>query len=580
MSSAVPATALFKEHFLGDNGKGFGKLQQKLISSIDATSELLDSFQLRIDIEQKYATALNSFAIKSLASHSGSVKSALERILTSTAAISKGHDTLSSTIRKELDAPFQAFRDSQRRLKKNVDAEHEKYFKSVEKDLVVVEKAKKEYVLRCREWSKANDLVTKATTDAMTKKKVDELHDKALKAKVEMERAEVDYRGSIAKYNSTQDQYDMKLVGIVDQIQRSEQDRVKLTKNALIAITNMQVQNLGVMASKIWIHQRKAVDIIDDAADNNQFIDTERTGSEHAPRLHFESFFASNSNEENGIKRSASSRSVYSGRSGQPARVSAAIQREASHIVLKEMQDRVATLQSEKEAIEREREEIKRELSSLQSTRTSTAISYTTGATSADSLLRDNADSALKSHRTSMAKIGLMSPASMSGGQSQRISRESSATVMIPNDVSIIESPEPESPSSVSSMADSANNTGRLNTKRSISPPLMEVTTRITPDDLASVWKLDDETSATFPIARRPRESSLTASEFSLMDRINFGDTQDFLNMINSNERNTTTSTSEIATISGGDRPSGLPASPDRPPSHKPPPPPPSACQR
>lgn len=70
----------------------------------------------------------------------------------------------------------------------------------------------------------------------MTKKEYEKIQERAIKAKKDMDSAEVEYKNAHKKYELAQDQWDEKMVTAAREIQKVENDRLELIKTSLAKV--------------------------------------------------------------------------------------------------------------------------------------------------------------------------------------------------------------------------------------------------------------------------------------------------------------------------------------------------------
>ncbi|KAJ3090771.1 proline-serine-threonine phosphatase interacting protein [Quaeritorhiza haematococci] len=312
MSSTLPLQ--FRDHFWSENEKGFAVLINKLTVSTEATRELTEFFQARTVAEDEYVKYLSRMLKDHvLKSEAGTVRSAMDKITSSTETFVRMHQQLANKIREDLETPVVGFRDRQRRLKKT---------------------AAKEYIGRCKDYVQINDKIGKSNQDGMHKKDWEKLQDKAVKLKIEMERSELELKATLIRLSQLQDAWEQKMSEIADLVQRSEETRIELTKQCLRKVLDVQYDLLHNMTGKVLDGMRKVCESIDVVADNNAFVQREKTGSEPPARLMFRSFFDSGGivapNESSRTINSAGAAAIGD-RYGSLADVSAVVYRVNKH---------------------------------------------------------------------------------------------------------------------------------------------------------------------------------------------------------------------------------------------------------
>ncbi|KND02025.1 uncharacterized protein SPPG_02529 [Spizellomyces punctatus DAOM BR117] len=282
----------FRDNFWADDGRGFSVLNNKLASSIECTKELAEMLSVRACFEEEYAKSMANMLKACCNKHdSGSVRIAGERITHLSNVIVNSHSQLAFKIRTDIEPPVLAFRQVQKRLKKTAEAEFEKFTKALDKNMANVQKASNIYAAKCRELIQANE---KASNNGGK----DRTQDKAVHCRIEMEQAEAEYKAAIARLDKMQDSWEEKMREIADQIEKSEQDRIEITKQTLRSLTDIQFELFAFAANRAMDGMRRAVDLIDPAADNDNFVVSCRTGSEPPARVKFQSYFSAANNTD------------------------------------------------------------------------------------------------------------------------------------------------------------------------------------------------------------------------------------------------------------------------------------------
>ncbi|TPX62227.1 hypothetical protein SpCBS45565_g07061 [Spizellomyces sp. 'palustris'] len=282
----------FRDNFWADDGRGFSVLNSKLASSIECTKELAEMLSVRACFEEEYAKSMANM-LKAYCNKydSGSVRIAGERITHLSNVIVNSHSQLAFKIRTDIEPPILTFRQVQKRLKKTAEAEFEKFSKALDKNMANVQKASNLYAVKCREMIQANE---KASSNGGK----DRAQDKAVHCRIEMEQAEAEYKAAIARLDKMQDSWEEKMREIADQIEKSEEDRIEITKQTLRSLTDIQFELFAFAANRAMDGMRRAVDLIDPAADNDNFVVSSRTGSEPPARVKFQSYFSAANNTD------------------------------------------------------------------------------------------------------------------------------------------------------------------------------------------------------------------------------------------------------------------------------------------
>ncbi|KAJ3123321.1 hypothetical protein HK098_002012 [Nowakowskiella sp. JEL0407] len=195
-----------------------------------------------------------------------------------------------------------------------VENDFEKYYKQTEKENQALIRTQKEYYSKYKEYLVSTDKALKPDG----RKDMDRLHDKMMKAKTESEKSEVEYKTTISRLESAQNSFETKYVEICEVqqflsacensnsfffpkspqknldnkklIQKSEEDRITLTKSCLLRIHEIQHEFLSRMAGKIYENMIKHITPINVIEDLTTFIDTNKTGEFRLSRVVFQPF--------------------------------------------------------------------------------------------------------------------------------------------------------------------------------------------------------------------------------------------------------------------------------------------------
>ena len=82
----------------------------------------------------------------------------------------------------------------------------------------------------------------------MKKKDFDKIQENAIKAKVEMDKSELDYRSAIDKFNKFQDSFDYKWAEMSETIQRTENERSRLILDSFRQTNLLQMEFYGLFS--------------------------------------------------------------------------------------------------------------------------------------------------------------------------------------------------------------------------------------------------------------------------------------------------------------------------------------------
>ncbi|KAI3642926.1 hypothetical protein MP228_012481 [Amoeboaphelidium protococcarum] len=304
-------------NFWGEGNKGFAVVDNRLEEGFNSLNEFSGYFGNRAKLETEYATHLEALAKSSAfkADH-GTLKAVLDKLIVTTHQLNEMHLSFAKKLIQDVDVPLGKFKNAQRQLKKHHEAEMDKATKNVQKEVLNVDKLKKDYYAKCNAMKAAVQTAAKGQTDRMTKKEYEKIQEKAIKAKKDVDTSELEYKNAVKKYEQAQDVWDEKMAQAAQEIQRNENERLALIKSTLANILDAQLKMISDAHVKNINELRQSVESINVDADMNEWMNKNKTGDVKAVRIKFESFFGDVAPKKAAMIRSSSQRGGLNGSQG------------------------------------------------------------------------------------------------------------------------------------------------------------------------------------------------------------------------------------------------------------------------
>ncbi|KAJ3397631.1 proline-serine-threonine phosphatase interacting protein [Lobulomyces angularis] len=365
----------FSDNFWDADGKGFEFLLDNLNISIETTRQYVNFFMSRCVAEEEHSKKLSKVSKDfSTKNDHGTVRTVLEKLQTTSESLVRFHQQFSTKIKEEIEANFLEFQESQKQLKKKAEAEHEKYIKSIEKENIVVQKASKEYVQKCKELATVKKFGS--SNNINNKKFTDKAADKTIKARSDMEKSEFEFKASISRLNQFVETYEKKFYELAEELQDIEERRIILIKNSTKKILQIQFELFGTMAPKLYETNLRYVDQINEVEDINNLIVLNKTGDRSPQRTIFQNFFKEKNptglvmmkvGYEEFLKHQAEEEEVSTSQHSlnESLSISSSVRRKKSTLSNKHSRSNLS-LNSEKEKDELEKELMKKQLAELQ----------------------------------------------------------------------------------------------------------------------------------------------------------------------------------------------------------------------
>ncbi|EPZ31750.1 hypothetical protein O9G_000229 [Rozella allomycis CSF55] len=177
-------------------------------------------------------------------------------------------------MRDEVVGPLVSYRKSQKSMIKMYDVEMEKLSKNVRYELGNVERCQRCYQDKFRQYKEA---VEKTKGGDLTKR--EKLLEKENKAKIDLEKAETEYKTAIDIHNVVIDKRDGLMHQFQKTLQEMEFERIKCIKTTLTNFADCQESLLGSFSGK------DTIEMINPLSDINSFITKYKTSSSRPPRL-------------------------------------------------------------------------------------------------------------------------------------------------------------------------------------------------------------------------------------------------------------------------------------------------------
>uniref|UniRef100_T1IRP6 SH3 domain-containing protein n=1 Tax=Strigamia maritima TaxID=126957 RepID=T1IRP6_STRMM len=173
---------------------------------------------------------------------------------------------------------------------------------------------------KCREAEQLTQQLTEGKGSAIPVKDIEKLKQKQLKAVVNAEQADANYKSAIDSLEQTRIQWEQETEKTCDDFQLLDEERIGYNRNSMWILTNIG-SSMSVREDEMFEEIRKGLEKCDVDADIQLFIRQKQTGSERPECIESENFFGGllekNGNSIVQPKPPANMKTVWTGLSGR-----------------------------------------------------------------------------------------------------------------------------------------------------------------------------------------------------------------------------------------------------------------------
>eukprot|EP00004_Rigifila_ramosa_P009051 TRINITY_DN2050_c0_g1_i1.p1 TRINITY_DN2050_c0_g1~~TRINITY_DN2050_c0_g1_i1.p1 ORF type:complete len:435 (-),score=115.51 TRINITY_DN2050_c0_g1_i1:111-1394(-) len=228
----------------------------------------------RAEIETRYAASIKVLCDKHRSeTEKGTIGDAWKALKSQTESLGKQREQMAIQFSRDIATPMNTLLSTHKKLKDQYVEEHDKAHKKMEKARAENEAAKKKYFKLCKELELAEADAAKPKPDQKHQQQADA---KAKKARVDMEKADAEYRKAVEAAAAAEDGFNQTTARLLDLFETMEKERYDQMLALLTIFIQTQEGGLTAAQQSFNVMQSSVGKI--SKSDISAFIDATRTG--------------------------------------------------------------------------------------------------------------------------------------------------------------------------------------------------------------------------------------------------------------------------------------------------------------
>eukprot|EP00158_Paraphelidium_tribonemae_P002988 Partr_v1_DN25819_c0_g1_i1_m2951 putative Inherit from NOG: Growth arrest-specific 7 len=269
---------------------GFDLLVLKHRNGKEVCKDIAQFMSERARIEEVYAKSLMDLAKSNLGDlESGTAKTAWNQLKFDMLTQAKSRAKFAAKLAAEVQAPIMAFKNEQKKLRKNYEQTIAADRKSMFAKHLTARRMRKAYITRSKEAELVDMQVQRGPGNAVLKRDFEKLEEAARKERKKASMAAYDYKTAVEDYERVRKQWEDDMHSATYEFQQAEEERLEYLKTVLQSYLTAQ-QQLTDECKEAGEMVVNSVDAVSKTVDIEMFVKEHYTGSFKPEPLTFEQY--------------------------------------------------------------------------------------------------------------------------------------------------------------------------------------------------------------------------------------------------------------------------------------------------